>query len=236
MSVLPFPWRTLRTSKVMLADSILRVFCILADFLSTCSVSDWEKLLESQSIIVDLSANSFRSTIIRFLYFAALLSGPSMFRIVYHFDESPTSSFQNNSIPVVFFSLKSTLFSISSTILAFRWFQHGIYTSFHTSPPPVRLFIFKKVFFFLRTAQNWLSHVHSIWHLCLQCTFNVPIRLALNLPCCCYFYSSWVMVSQYAFNVYFPDDKWHWAYTFVKCLLSPLPIFLLDCLLFLIDL
>lgn len=78
------------------ADSILRVFCILTDFLSTCSVSDREKLLKSQSIIVDLSAYSFSSIIICFPYFAALRLGTSAFRIVYHFDELPTSSFRND--------------------------------------------------------------------------------------------------------------------------------------------
>lgn len=65
-----------------MVDRGVDFFYIFNDYLYSCSVNCWERLLKSLSLITDLSIFGFSSTSFCSTYFQALLFGTYTFKVV----------------------------------------------------------------------------------------------------------------------------------------------------------
>ena len=101
----------INVSLILWADGVK--FCILTDFLPSCSIICWERVSNYKSpiIIVDLSRSPFSYVSFCFTYFTALLFGACTFRIA-------MSSWWTDSFNVMKYSSLSmaTSFSLKSIL------------------------------------------------------------------------------------------------------------------------
>lgn len=107
----------------LLVDGVVHFICILADFPSSSFFSYWERVLNSQTTIFNLSVSLFSSASFWFMYLEALLFGAYPFRIfMSSWWIGPFIIMCYSSLfLIIFLTVKNTLSDINIATWTFFW-------------------------------------------------------------------------------------------------------------------